>query len=133
MTRSGYSDDLDHGAMNCWRANVRRTINGKRGQAFLGDMLEALDAMPEKKLVSSVLVEDGACCAMGAVAVKRELDTTGVDPYDRDQVANLLKISGVMAAEIAFENDGDFRHGVETPEQRWIYMREWVVKNMRTP
>lgn len=56
MSRAGYCDDLDdpleHGR---WRAQVRSATRGKRGQKLLRDLLAALDAMPEKRLVGDVL------------------------------------------------------------------------------
>jgi hypothetical protein len=56
MSRSGYCDDLDDPlALGRWRAQVRSATRGKRGQKLLRDMLAALDAMPEKRLVSGVL------------------------------------------------------------------------------
>lgn len=42
-----------------WRGAVASAIRGKRGQAFLREMLAALDAMPEKRLIAGSLVFDG--------------------------------------------------------------------------
>jgi hypothetical protein len=134
MSRSGYhdGDDGSQWDMICWRGAVASAINGKRGQAFLREMREALEALPEKKLERSVLVADGACCAMGAVAIKRGLDTSDVDPYERDQVADLFGIAEALAAEIAYENDEDFHWSKHrTPEERWKYMHRWVSANIR--
>jgi hypothetical protein len=56
MSRSGYYDDIeDPLAYGRWRAQVKSSTRGKRGQKLLKDMLAALDAMPEKRLVSGVL------------------------------------------------------------------------------
>jgi hypothetical protein len=67
MSRSGYSDDYDDtGLLGLYRANVTRSILGKRGQAFLREMAESLDAMPVKKLVYGEVVRDSEhVCAMG--------------------------------------------------------------------
>jgi len=47
MSRSGYSDDCDdQWSLICWRGAVKSAIRGKRGQAFLKEMLAALDALP---------------------------------------------------------------------------------------
>lgn len=60
MSRSGYVDDMcDQWAMICYRGAVSSAIRGRRGQAFLREMLAALDAMPEKRLISGALVFDG--------------------------------------------------------------------------
>lgn len=42
-----------------WRANVRRALAGKRGQAALRELRAALDALPEKRLI------EGALCTVG--------------------------------------------------------------------
>ena len=59
MSRSGYVDDVDDiGRLNLYRANIARTIGGRRGQAFLREMGAALDAMSIKELVSEEIVRD---------------------------------------------------------------------------
>lgn len=62
MSRSGlYENDGDDNlAYGRWRAQVSSATRGKRGQAFLRDLLAALDAMPEKRLISGGLAFDGA-------------------------------------------------------------------------
>ena len=67
MSRSGYSDECDGWDLIRWRGAVASAIRGQRGQAFLREMLSALDAMPEKRLISEELERDGEVCAMGAV------------------------------------------------------------------
>ena len=42
-----------------WRANVARALRGRRGQAALRDLREALLALPEKRLI------EGALCTVG--------------------------------------------------------------------
>lgn len=44
MSRSGYNDDCDGWALIRWRGAVNSAINGKRGQAFLRELVAALDA-----------------------------------------------------------------------------------------
>ena len=106
MSRSGYSEDCDGWDLIRWRGAVASAIRGRRGQAFLREMEEALEAIPDKRLISGELVSsDGECCAMGAVAMKRQMDVSDVDPEDRDAVAALFGIAPAMAAEIAFRND----------------------------
>lgn len=106
MSRSGYTDDYDDiGSLNLYRANVDRALSGKRGQAFLREMVAALDAMPVKELVADELVRDAThVCAIGA--------------------AKTFGIARAMAAEIAYENDESGR--AETPAQRWERMRAWA-------
>jgi hypothetical protein len=60
MSRSGYCEDMDdQWAHIRWRGAVTSAIRGRRGQAFLREMLAALDAMPEKRLVAGALVFEG--------------------------------------------------------------------------
>lgn len=139
MSRSGYSEDCEN--IGLYRGAVDRALNGKRGQAFLREMLVALDAMPVKELEESVLVgERGEVCAMGSVCKARGIDTSDVDEYDRDAVGELLSVAPSLAAEIAYENDecapyvydtrGRARR--ETPAERWTRMRAWCASNIRS-
>lgn len=124
MSRSGYSDDYEH--MNLYRATVERSINGKRGQAFLKELIQAMDEMPIKRLIDGELIAaSGEVCAIGAVCKSRGLDVEGIDVEDPDTVGQLVGISRTMAAEIAFENDEGSRRD-ETPEQRWVRVRGWA-------
>lgn len=60
MSRSGYSEDCDNDwSLIRWRGAVKSAIRGKRGQALLKEMLEALDAMPVKRLIRGELVATG--------------------------------------------------------------------------
>jgi hypothetical protein len=128
MSRSGYVEDCDY--VNLYRSTVERAIKGKRGQAFLKELAEAMDAMPEKRLITSELIaESGEVCAIGSVCKARGLDITNVDVYNPDDVAKLVGISKSMAAEIEYFNDEHGSHD-ETLEQRWTRMRNWVEKQI---
>lgn len=131
MSRAGYSEDHDNewDAIR-WRGAVASALRGKRGQAFLREMLAAMDALPEKKLIAGDLVDaDGCACALGAVALARGTDVSGVDPEDCSSVAPIFGIADAMAREVMYENDeGTFRP--ETPEQRFVRMRGWVERQL---
>ena len=131
MSRSGYIDDMDnHWQLIRWRGAVASAIRGKRGQAFLKEMLAALDALPEKRLIADELEDEGAVCAIGSVGKSRGLDMTGVDPHDPESVAGAFSVSEALAREIVYENDeGSYKR--ETPEQRFDRMRVWVVNHIR--
>lgn len=132
MSRSGYSDDCEGWDLIRWRGAVNAAIKGKRGQAFLREMRDALDAMPDKRLVSSVLVGPGGdCCAMGCVAIARGLDVSGVDPYETEDVGKALGIARSLAAEIAHENDEGLWRADATPESRWKHVRAWVEQQIK--
>lgn len=112
MSRSGYTDDYgddDPLAMGRWRQAVKRSIEGKRGQALLRELLEALDAMPEKRLYrGNFATADGEFCTLGALGAKRgtKMDDLG-DEYDCDAklVGQRFGIAPAMAAEIMYMND----------------------------
>lgn len=139
MSRSGYAEDEGDGALNVWRGAVASALRGRRGQAFLREMRDAMDAMPEKRLAAEVLAEpDGEVCAMGTVVMRRGLDVSDVDPDDYEIVAERLGLAEAMVREIAYLND---EHGwiwdaqartgrMETPEERWARMREWVERQI---
>jgi hypothetical protein len=60
MSRSGYTEECEDNWQTIrWRGAVKSAIRGKRGQAFLREMLAALDAMPEKRLIAGDLVFKG--------------------------------------------------------------------------
>lgn len=130
MSRSGYIEDgdLDNWDMIRWRGAVTAAIRGKRGQAFLRELVAALDALPNKRLVSQELVtDDGDVCAMGAVCKVRGVDVSAIDPDDYSTVAGTMGLSEAMVREIAYEND----ERSLTPEKRWESMRKWAVAQLK--
>lgn len=133
MSRSNYTDDLDHLQLGRWRGRVMSAIRGKRGRALLTDLLAALDEMPEKRLIAHELLrEDGEVCALGAVGKRRGVDMTNLDPDEPDDVAAAFDIAEPLAREIVYENDeaGSYK---ETPEQRWTRVRAWVAEQLSPP
>jgi hypothetical protein len=91
-------------------------------------MRDALDAMPEKRLIAKELERDGEVCALGAVGRAREIDMQNIDPEDPERVAAVFDIAEVLAREIAYENDESWN--ATTPEDRWKYMRAWVERKI---
>ena len=138
MSRSGYSEDGDDNwSLICWRGAVNSALRGKRGQAFLKELGEALDAMPVKRLVTEELQADGEFCTLGVVGQARGLDMSTIDPGESDVVASKFGIAEAMAREIVWENDehpgvygkredGSVGWRRETPEERCTRMRNWV-------
>ena len=127
MSRSGYTDDCEN--LEMWRGAVRRAIRGKRGQAFLREMLDAMDAMPVKRLISDQLADHGEVCAIGVVGAKRGIDMSKIDPDEPKQVADVFGIARALAAEIEYIND-EAAFKSETPEERWARVREWIVEQL---
>jgi hypothetical protein len=134
MSRSGYSDDSDNHAM--WRGQVASAIRGKRGQAFLRELVEALDAMPEKRLIANNLIVTGrersvfGVCAIGSVGVKRGIQMEALDAYNYDAIADTFGIAHQLVREIAHINDDDWSNHI-TPEDRWQRVRNWAASNLR--
>lgn len=140
MSRAGYNDDLDPLDFGRWRAQVASAIRGKRGQTLLCDLLAALDAMPEKRLIAHELEQDGEVCALGACGKYRGIPMADLDPDEPDDIAAAFNIAEQLAREVVFENDEggvgkyvDGKYQPETPEKRWERMRAWVVKHVRLP
>lgn len=136
MSRSGYTDDYgddDPLAMGRYRQAVAMAFKGKRGQAFLREMLAALDALPEKRLVQGELeTPEGAVCAIGSVGRKRGMGLSKFDPDDIERVAGAFGIADSMAREIVWMNDevGSYK---ETPEERFVRVRKWIESEIKAP
>lgn len=134
MSRSGYSDDCDN--LELWRASVERAMKGKRGQRALREIVQALDELPEKKLIQGSFTA-GGFCTLGALARHRGVDVSDlnveedmdgwVEEVDRDVVGARLNMAPSMAAEVMFMND---EWDSETPEERWARMRQWAQNNL---
>ena len=143
MSRSGYCDDYDDDplVLGRWRAQVASAVRGKRGQAFMRDLIAALDALPDKRLIPHELntntpetlyagVQCGVC-ALGSVGVKRGVNLDVLDPYDHETLSGVFGIASQLVQEIEYMNDeGEWR---DTPERRWQRMRAWAVSNLKTP
>lgn len=129
MSRSGYSEDFDDGwQIIRWRGAVASAIRGKRGQAFLREMLEALDVMPERRLIKNELRKGGDVCAIGSVGARRGVDLEALDPEDHAAIAEAFGIAEALVQEIEYENDECW---AATPERRWELVREWVVERIK--
>lgn len=158
MSRSGYSDDFgddDPLALGRYRAQVMSAIRGKRGQALLVELLAALDAMPDKRLVAGELEADGQFCALGVVGQARGLNLAAIDTYDVEALGAKFNIAEQLAREIMWVNDdhvsdtrwmdveicGPLQHwrdrvtSVRVPHEnagaeRWIEVRNWVASHI---
>jgi hypothetical protein len=139
MSRSGYSDDYDYDpwAMIRWRGAVTQALRGRRGQDFLREMLAALDALPEKKLITREFQDKNGCvCALGAVAKARGVEMPELDPDDEDpdfvsyQAKHKLNVTRALASEVMWHND-EVGSRKETPEERWVRVRKWIEKEIK--
>ena len=138
MGRSGYSDDCEN--LELYRSAVRRAMAGRRGQKALRDLLDALDAMPDKQLIQHSFSAACGVCSLGALAAHLGIDVSDLDeeqhdpddpePIDTGVVGARLDIAPSMAAEVMFMNDEASWHA-ESPEKRWARMREWAARHIR--
>lgn len=131
MSRSSYTDDYDdQWTAIMWRGAVASAMRGKRGQAFLKEMLDAMDTMDTKRLIKNNLATAEDACAIGAVGKLRGIDMSGLDPDDSCAIAKTFGISNAMVCEIVYMNDEhgwNFRERrEETPEERFQRMRQWI-------
>ena len=142
MGRADYHDDYDDPwSLVMWRGAVASAIRGKRGQAMLVALRDALDAMPDKRLIADDYAdEDGEVCALECYAKSRGRTLSDLDPIDEEHetVAARCGIATAMAREIQYENDecgiGHYVAGkyvAETAEERWKRMRRWVDRQIR--
>lgn len=132
MSRHGYSDDIDQWSLIKWRGQIASAIRGKRGQRLLIDLVQALDAMPEKVLIAEKLIDhedDDAVCALGAVGVKRGIAMEQLDPEEPEDIAEAFDVAQQLAREITYVNDEGGNYG-ETPQQRWERVRAWAVRHI---
>jgi hypothetical protein len=132
MGRSGYSDDGEYESN--WdeimaAGQLQAAIRGKRGQKFLGDLVEALDALPEKRLIAEELRSSEGVCALGCVGVSRGLNLEGLDSWQHDKMADIFDISLTLVRQVEWLNDDDCFW--QTPEQRWQSVRKWAVSHVR--
>lgn len=129
MSRAGYNDDFFDWHTIMYRGQVASTIKGKKGQAFLRELADALDAMPEKRLIAHDLQTGGNVCAIGSVGARRGLDMDKLDPEDPDRIAAAFGITHQLVREIEYMNDEGF-YG-SSPEERWKFMRNWVEQQIK--
>ena len=136
MSRAGYTDEGDQWGLICWRGAVKSAMCGKRGQAFLVELRDALDALPDKRLIEHDLQRpDGSCCALGAVGKARGIDMTNIDPESWGRISKEFDIAEAMVREIEYENDecgyGWWSENVCNENGMPIYFRD--RQNMRCP
>ena len=138
MSRSGYNEggDQENWDYIRWRGAVTSAIRGKKGQAFLREMREALDAIPIKELAAEVLVEDKVAvdgespkaCALGVIALKRKLDVSRIDIDFWEGIHHSFNISNALAREIIWINDEAYYP--KNDAERWRAVRWWVEANI---
>lgn len=112
-----------------YRGAVASATKGKRGQALLKELLGAMDAMENKRLVAWELEKDGEVCALGALGKARGIDMSKLDPEYAKQVAKTFGIAPALAREIVYMND-EAVWNKEKPAARFTRMREWIASKI---
>lgn len=162
MSRHGYTeydgDENSDLAMGRWRAQVASAMRGKRGQKFFVDLIAALDALPEKRLVAGHLeTTEGEVCALGALGRYRQVrlpdpeDPEETDPEDEADwgwLGNAFNIAPQLAQETMYVNDehsprvttpagylafgNEYAQGpLEDPDAaRWRAVRRWALRKL---
>jgi hypothetical protein len=133
MSRSGYSDcENEYYPPDFWRSAVNNAVAGKRGQKFLKEMLQTLEAMEVKELISDdVVTPAGEVCAIGSVIKARNI-TLDPEYYDfeydpqgaNENLAAELNIAPALVQEIEYLNDEVCFS--RTPAGRWEYIHNWT-------
>jgi hypothetical protein len=133
-------------ASELFQRSVENAIKGTRGQTLLREIEEALLMLPDKRLLSYTVCEDGKVCTLGAVAILRamkqgktfgmaamELEDAAVkrgqghDDEGKDRTFRFLKklldVKGCLAWTLVYEND---EHSDSGRTRRYDYMLKWV-------
>lgn len=155
MSRSSYSDDFGDeypGQLELYRANVKRSMRGRAGQARLRELRDALLALPVKELHDGIFVagtrEQPQVCALGAWALHQAggdpfaagamLGRAGADADDLDTAKALSSYSWpeLVVRDTIWQNDRDSYFRPETPAERYTRVLAWVeahISNEVTP
>ena len=117
----------------CFWGAVKKAVEGKRGQAFLKEMITALDALPKKELIEDELEIEGQYCAIGSVGRLRGIDMSDIQVDDWDKIAEVFGIAPSLVRAIEFENDqSDYGATVLNANQRrWERVRRWCVAHLK--
>ena len=134
MSRLEYHDCYDVDDMlrsYAFEHNARRAAEGKKGQAVLRELRDALRALPHKRLIAGdwLDVETGDVCALGALAKARGVAASEMpDEYEdgAEAARDLLGIVYPLAFTIIEAND----EARVTPEQRYELVLEWVERRI---
>lgn len=139
MSRSGYAEngEADSWRIICWRGAVKKAITGKRGQALLVELRDALDAMAVKELAAGVFQAGNGClCALGVLGAKRGINLRemdgAADEYEFEKIGKAFGVSQALVRRIMFMNDEGNWFMYETPAERWTRMRKWIENNIHS-
>lgn len=145
--RIGYAEEESFpGQAELWEANLRRSLEGRKGQQSLRELEAALLALPEKRLIADELESDkGEVCAVGALAKFKHYSGSmslpevydELDEYKVEEamlaVAKDLGVPKLVAVAIIQQNDEDAHHHSMTPERRYERLLDWTQQRINMP
>jgi hypothetical protein len=136
MGRHGIDENYDGPVpIEFWDRIRENAISGKRGQAFLRELRDTLDAMPVKELAAWQWVDDDGCaCALAAVERRRDGLRFEENRWPGCEVAwhraaEVLGITPTLASAIMYETD-EFGAADESKARRWHRIRSWVAMQL---
>lgn len=118
---------------------LRSATRGKRGQRFLRDLIEALDALPVPELAVGALEDEetGCCCAFGAVRRHRGAENVplGFDPTREDMppdsLAQPFDVSQTLAwAVVQANEESSTSNTPDARRRRFKEVRRWAVAKL---
>jgi hypothetical protein len=121
---------------------LRSAIQGRRGQRFLQDLINALDALPEPELSAGALEDEetGCCCAFGAVRRFRGAESVPLyfhpmeEDVTSDKLAKPFDVSRALAWEVVEANEGWCKsNSPGARRQRFKEVRRWAVGALLAP
>lgn len=74
-----------------WNANIDRAIKGRKGQAVLRDLREALLELPQPKLINGYIAAGQDVCAVGALVVHRRVSKGEAREQVLQELETLIK------------------------------------------
>lgn len=146
MSRFDDGDEEDFPNQQALYAQAtKNALKGKRGQAALKELEEALLALPDKALIEGQLFseENGGVCAVGAMVVHRKMKEGmtrqeaiewlskryGDDYHSTIECGkDTLGLLYCVASEFAYVNDEEAC--ASTPEERYDIVLKWVREHI---
>lgn len=144
MSRISYDEGYDGpDTSGLWAHSERRAFASARGKAALKELEAALLALPAKRLIESNVCDGSDVCAIGSIALKREIDAGkdreaalsdlagkwgGEDWYDPYDLAPAFGIAKTVAFRTVEANDEICQD--DTPEERYANVLDWVRRKI---
>lgn len=136
-----------------WQHNLWAALKGKRGQAALREVRDALLALPDKRLIAGAACEvkwddndrpeKAEFCLIGAYAFHKRVkggeapekvieELAAIESeWETQDAGRKVGLVGTLAWELAYRNDEEYA-GL-TPEQRYAETLTWVESQIQSP